>query len=66
MIYCGIFSARPWLFDDFDKWKERMKGPPHRCAAIFVDNSGIDIILGIFPFARELLNNGTNVSMSLF
>ncbi len=55
-------SARPWLFDDFDKWKERLKGPPHRCAVVFVDNSGIDIILGIFPLTRELLNRGTNVS----
>ena len=40
-----------------------MKGPSHRCAVVFVDNSGIDIILGIFPFARELLNNGTSVRL---
>ncbi len=39
-----------------------MQGRPYNCAVMFVDNSGIDIILGIFPFARELLNRGTNVS----
>lgn len=30
-------------------------------AIIFVDNSGADIILGILPFARELLRRGTEV-----
>ena len=40
-----------------------MKGSPHQCAVVFADNSGMDIILGIFPFARELLNRGTNVSI---
>lgn len=28
---------------------------------IFVDNSGADIILGILPFARELLRHGSQV-----
>lgn len=36
-------------------------GPPHKCAAIFVDNSGVDITLGVLPFARELLRRGTKV-----
>ncbi|KAL5005498.1 hypothetical protein ScPMuIL_018954 [Solemya velum] len=53
-------QVRPWLFDDFDKWSERLTtGPAHKCAVIFCDNSGPDIILGVFPFVRELLNNGT-------
>lgn len=30
-------------------------------AVIFVDNSGADIILGILPFARELLRHGVEV-----
>lgn len=30
-------------------------------AVIFVDNSGADVILGILPFARELLRHGTTV-----
>lgn len=37
------------------------QGPPHKCAVIFVDNSGADFILGIVPFARELIRRGTNV-----
>ncbi|XP_069676632.1 4'-phosphopantetheine phosphatase isoform X2 [Periplaneta americana] len=53
--------ARPWLVDGLDEWLDRLKGPPHKCAAIFVDNSGIDVILGILPFARELLQRGTKV-----
>lgn len=31
-------------------------------AVMFVDNSGVDIVLGIFPFVRELLSRGTVVS----
>lgn len=38
------------------------EGLPHKCALIFADNSGIDIILGVFPFVRELLSRGTEVS----
>lgn len=56
-----VLTARPWLVDGLDKWIDRLKGPPHKCAAIFVDNSGIDIVLGILPFARELLQRGTKV-----
>lgn len=33
----------------------------HHCAAIFVDNSGVDIVLGILPFVRALLLRGTSV-----
>ncbi|CAL1543269.1 unnamed protein product [Lymnaea stagnalis] len=55
-------QKRPWLCDDFDTWLCRVSQPnPYKCAVIFVDNSGVDIILGIFPFARQLLSMGTNV-----
>lgn len=37
------------------------QGSAHKCAVIFVDNSGVDIVLGVMPFARELLNRGTKV-----
>ncbi|KAL9965961.1 hypothetical protein ACROYT_G029835 [Oculina patagonica] len=57
-------QARPWLKDDLDAWIERSKGPPHKLAVIFVDNSGVDIILGMFPFVRELLSRGTKVVMA--
>uniref|UniRef100_I3MKZ7 4'-phosphopantetheine phosphatase n=1 Tax=Ictidomys tridecemlineatus TaxID=43179 RepID=I3MKZ7_ICTTR len=40
------------------------QGPPHKCALIFADNSGIDIILGVFPFVRELLFRGTEVILA--
>lgn len=65
-MLCGrifvFLIARPWLVDGLDEWLDRLKGPPHKCAAIFVDNSGIDIVLGILPFARELLQRGTKVT----
>ena len=49
-------NPRPWLVDNLDEWKERLRSkPPHQCAAIFIDNSGMDVILGIFPFVVELL-----------
>ncbi|XP_065296776.1 4'-phosphopantetheine phosphatase [Dermacentor albipictus] len=55
-------QERPWLQDDLDAWVERLeKGPVHKCAAIFVDNSGMDVLLGVLPFARELLSRGTKV-----
>lgn len=45
-----------------DEWIDRLEtGPTHKCAAIFVDNSGVDIVLGILPFARDLLLRGTKV-----
>ncbi|CAB1314909.1 unnamed protein product [Coregonus sp. 'balchen'] len=57
-------EERPWLVDAYDQWLERLKGPPHKCALFFVDNSGIDIILGVFPFVRELLCRGTEVVLA--
>nr|XP_033777875.1 4'-phosphopantetheine phosphatase isoform X3 [Geotrypetes seraphini] len=57
-------QERPWLVDSYCEWIERLKGSPHNCALIFVDNSGIDIILGVFPFVRELLTRGTEVILA--
>ena len=54
-------SDRPWLFDDLDAWLDRCSGAPYKLAVIFVDNSGGDIVLGVFPFARDLLLKGTKV-----
>ncbi|CAI2356820.1 unnamed protein product [Caenorhabditis sp. 36 PRJEB53466] len=50
---------RPWLFDGFDTFYQHHK--KYRSVLIFVDNSGCDYILGIIPFARELLRNGSKV-----
>lgn len=64
-IYCSLiflFAARPWLVDDLDLWLSQIEiRQPHKCAAIFVDNCGVDLVLGIIPFARELLKRGTRV-----
>jgi hypothetical protein len=54
------------LVDGLDEWLDRLTGPPHKCAAIFVDNSGIDIVLGVLPFARELLQRGTKVNCNIY
>uniref|UniRef100_A0A6A7G058 4'-phosphopantetheine phosphatase n=2 Tax=Hirondellea gigas TaxID=1518452 RepID=A0A6A7G058_9CRUS len=55
-------QPRPWLIDDLDAWVERLRsGPPHKCAYIFLDNSGCDVVLGVLPFARYLLGQGTKV-----
>lgn len=54
-------QKRPWLVDCLEQWLERMKGPPHSCATIFTDNSGIDIVLGILPLVRELLIRKTKI-----
>uniref|UniRef100_A0AC11E4K5 Pantothenate kinase 4 (inactive) n=1 Tax=Ovis aries TaxID=9940 RepID=A0AC11E4K5_SHEEP len=57
-------QERPWLVDSYGKWLQRLKGPPHKCALIFADNSGVDVILGVFPFVRELLSRGTEVILA--
>uniref|UniRef100_A0A8D3B675 4'-phosphopantetheine phosphatase n=2 Tax=Scophthalmus maximus TaxID=52904 RepID=A0A8D3B675_SCOMX len=57
-------EERPWLVDSYDQWLQRLKGPPHKCALFFVDNSGVDIILGVMPFVRELLSRGTEVVLA--
>ena len=57
---------RPWAHDDVDKWIERFsEEKKHELAVVFVDNSGADIILGVFPFVRELIQNGTKGGESL-
>lgn len=55
---------RPWAIDDYDALRERMNGPKarnYRKALLFCDNSGADVILGMIPFARELLKRGADV-----
>ena len=55
---------RPWLIDDLDAWLKRWADQPHRSAVLFVDNAGCDIVLGMIPFARELLRRGTDVLLA--
>lgn len=57
----GVWSAWMRLFPT-ERPGFVLQGPPHKCALIFADNSGVDVILGVFPFVRELLSRGTEVS----
>ncbi|XP_065317770.1 4'-phosphopantetheine phosphatase-like isoform X2 [Gordionus sp. m RMFG-2023] len=52
---------RPWLIDDCEAWFQNVSHKSYKCAAIFVDNSGADLILGIFCFTDRLLALGTKV-----
>eukprot|EP00088_Acartia_fossae_P030687 TRINITY_DN3168_c0_g1_i2.p1 TRINITY_DN3168_c0_g1~~TRINITY_DN3168_c0_g1_i2.p1 ORF type:complete len:628 (-),score=114.81 TRINITY_DN3168_c0_g1_i2:357-2132(-) len=55
-------GPRPWLIDHVDAWLARLRGnSAHTCACIFVDNSGGDFVLGVVPFAEEMLRRGTSV-----
>ncbi|KAK9667042.1 hypothetical protein RND81_14G228300 [Saponaria officinalis] len=61
---CQNLVPRPWVIDDFDTFKLKWTKKSWNKAVIFVDNSGADIILGILPFARELLRRGTQVILA--
>lgn len=59
-------KSRPWRVDSFDAFKTKMleqtsHNERYRRAILFVDNSGADIVLGMIPLARELLQRGTEV-----
>ncbi|WCJ28575.1 hypothetical protein M5689_010265 [Euphorbia peplus] len=61
---CQNLLPRPWVIDDLDNFKTKWTKKSWKKAIIFVDNSGADIILGILPFARELLRRGTQVVLA--
>ncbi|XP_052483168.1 damage-control phosphatase At2g17340 [Gossypium raimondii] len=61
---CQNLVPRPWVIDDFDTFKAKWNKKSWKKAIIFVDNSGADVILGILPFARELLKCGTQVVLA--
>ncbi|XP_015571856.2 damage-control phosphatase At2g17340 isoform X2 [Ricinus communis] len=61
---CQNLVPRPWVIDDLDTFKVKWSKKSWKKAVIFVDNSGADIILGILPFARELLRHGTQVVLA--
>lgn len=56
-----LFTARPWLIDSLDDWIERICNKPYRKIAVFIDNSGVDIVLGILPLVREMLRQGSRL-----
>lgn len=61
---------RPWLVDDLAAVVSRLTtrcsdgAPAYKLALIFVDNAGADIVLGVIPFARFLLQAGTRVVLA--
>ncbi|CAK8572156.1 unnamed protein product [Lathyrus sativus] len=61
---CENLLPRPWIIDDLDTLKMRWSKKSWKKVLIFVDNSGADIILGILPFARELLRRGSQVVLA--
>lgn len=61
---CQNLLPRPWVIDDLDTFKLKWSRKSWKKAVFFVDNSGADIILGILPFARELLRRGTQVVLA--
>ncbi|KAL2644420.1 hypothetical protein R1flu_012007 [Riccia fluitans] len=61
---CQQLLPRPWVIDDLDQFKQKWLRKSWKKAVIFVDNSGADIVLGILPFARELLRRGTKVVLA--
>ncbi|KAH6778687.1 pantothenate kinase [Perilla frutescens var. hirtella] len=61
---CQNLLPRPWVIDDLDKFVSKWGRQSWRKVIIFVDNSGADIILGILPFARELLRLGAQVVLA--
>jgi len=61
----GATVRRPAHLDDSAQFFERMdRQGPYRRAIIFVDNAGYDIVLGVFPFVRYLLQQGTEVVLA--
>lgn len=58
-------APRPWLIDDLDRWLERWReSRPYNCALMFVDNAGCDVVLGMIPLARALLQRGSRVILT--
>ena len=58
-------APRPWLVDGLDAWSEKITSEkPYTAAAVFVDNAGCDVILGMIPFVRDLLQRDVKVVLT--
>eukprot|EP00879_Flechtneria_rotunda_P008821 GHRR01009239.1.p1 GENE.GHRR01009239.1~~GHRR01009239.1.p1 ORF type:complete len:373 (+),score=125.77 GHRR01009239.1:739-1857(+) len=55
---------RPWVIDDLDAVLQHFSNNVYHKAILFVDNAGADVLLGMLPFARELLKVGTKVILA--
>ena len=58
-------APRPWLVDGLDAWSEKITSEkPYTAATVFVDNAGCDVILGMIPFVRDLLQRDVKVVLT--
>eukprot|EP01023_Acetabularia_acetabulum_P061880 TRINITY_DN7530_c0_g1_i1.p1 TRINITY_DN7530_c0_g1~~TRINITY_DN7530_c0_g1_i1.p1 ORF type:complete len:370 (+),score=55.81 TRINITY_DN7530_c0_g1_i1:38-1147(+) len=57
-------QTRPWTIDDLNVTIDALTAPKYSKAILFVDNAGSDVVLGMLPFARELLRNNCKVVLS--
>lgn len=62
----GSLLPRPWVVDDLDEAVQRLSARRYTSTALFVDNAGSDIVLGMLPLARELLRSGAKASGPLW
>eukprot|EP00256_Glycine_max_P046798 XP_006599973.1 uncharacterized protein At2g17340 [Glycine max] len=61
---CQNLVPRPCVIHDLDTFKLKWSKNPWKKVIIFFDNSGADIILGIMPFAREVLRPRSQVVLA--
>ncbi|EPS59987.1 hypothetical protein M569_14816, partial [Genlisea aurea] len=61
---CQNLVPRPWVIDDTESFVSKFVQKVWKKVVVFVDNSGADVVLGILPFARELLRNGATVVLA--
>jgi type II pantothenate kinase len=57
-------KPRPWRYDALEAWSRRLERRPYRAAVLFVDNAGPDVVLGMIPLARRLLQLGATVVLA--
>jgi len=58
-------SPRPWLIDGLDAWISKVTSEnPYKAAVVFVDNAGCDVIMGMIPLVRDLLQRGVKVILT--
>lgn len=57
-------KPRPWRYDALDAWSARLASRPYKAAVVFVDNAGPDVVLGMIPFARDLVKRGATVVLA--
>ncbi|KAI4465875.1 60s acidic ribosomal protein p0 [Holotrichia oblita] len=60
----AIAAATDVDFKEATTIKEFIKDIPYKKIVIFVDNAGVDFVLGVIPFAREFIKEDAKVILS--